>query len=443
MNNLCKKYQIELNKIEKIEWKTQNTNSRTILFYTMGTGSEAQKVFEKRVNSCDFAYCIVNRKTSVRSQKIINVEANEFLELQKEICDEILPFESNFKSFSVTGTNGKTTTVDLLRQVCLLAGKNVLTIGTLGVWKNSLCVDEFGLTSPTYIDFRKYLSRYSKDIDVLAVEVSSHGLMQDRFYKFNFDFGAWTSFSQDHLDYHKTMDEYFCAKKKIFDCVINTVSLIDTEKFIDRLESPKLKLIKTKNFNGNEFLAVEYNKKNMSLALDLMGSIGVDEKDIPLGKIHAPPGRFNILNYKKGHIVIDFAHTPDALKNICLEIKTSFPDFKLITVFGCGGNRDKVKRPLMGRAAVANSDYVYVTSDNPRFEKPKEIINDIIVGLELNKFEVEPDREAAIMKALSRSEKQIVLIAGKGHENYIDQNGVKRPYSDLEVVKRIIKNDKN
>ena len=442
MNNLCLKYSINLESLESIEWKTQNSNSNSILFYTLADNIAAKEIFKSRINSTEFAYCIVNTKIKTNIKNIICVEDHDFLALQKEICDKLLPFENNFKSLCITGTNGKTTTVDLVRQICSQVNKNILTIGTLGVWKNEKCVDEFGLTSPTYIDFRKYLHKYSRGIDVLAVEMSSHALMQKRYYDFQFDYGAWTSFSQDHLDYHETMDEYFEAKSKIFNCVKETVSVIKTEKFITKLNNKKLKSLPVKSFERSEFLSVDYNKKNMTLALDLIERIGVNEKEIKIKDIKAPPGRFNILNFKENYIVIDFAHTSDALKNICQEIKKSFPSYQLITVFGCGGDRDKSKRPLMGSIAIENSDYVFVTSDNPRFEKPEDIINDIIVGLDKKKFQVEVDRKEAITKAMKMASKQIVLIAGKGHENYIDENGKKRPYNDEEVVKRIIEDDK-
>lgn len=441
MNSLCSKYSIDLSHVKTVEWKTQLSNNESILFYTIGETEKALNLFKQRIQKTTFKYCIVNKVVNI--ENVICVDQEEILPLQKEICDKLLPFQKIFKSICITGTNGKTTTVDLIRQICLQTDHSVLTIGTLGVWLNNECVDSFGLTSPSYIDFRRFLNLYASEIELLVIEASSHALIQKRFFNFLFDWGAWTSFSQDHLDYHNTMDKYFNVKKQIFNCVQNSVSIIDTESFLNRIDSPKLKKIKIENFKNNKFLAVNYNKKNMTLALDLIKNFGVRRSEINISEIEAPPGRFNILNFKDGHIVIDFAHTPDALLNICQEIKDSFPDFKLIIVFGCGGDRDKTKRPLMGKVAVENSDFVYITSDNPRFEDPKDIIKDIVVGLNIEKIEIEEDRKKAIKKALLNIRKAIILIAGKGHEKYIDQNGVKRSYNDEDVVKKVIQNDNN
>lgn len=441
MNKLCISYGIKIEQIKSIEWKTQNSKNNSILFYKINDSEEAVETFLKRIQKTSYMYCVVNKNIETTSKNIIVVKESEYVTLQKEICDQLIPYKKTFKSVCVTGTNGKTTTVDLLRQIVILSNKNILTIGTLGVWLNKTKVSDFGLTSPSYIDFRKILHRYGKDISVLAVEVSSHALQQKRFFEFEFDYGAWTSFSQDHLDYHKTMEEYFKVKSKIFDITKNTISVILKEKFIEKIGSNKLKILDLKEFKKNSFLQVSYNKKNMTIALDLALSCGIDVNDLNLEDIVPPPGRFNIIDYKNGYIVIDFAHTPDALKNICLEIKKSFPTYDLITIFGCGGDRDKTKRPLMGKVAIELSDYVYVTSDNPRFENPEKIIDDIIIDLNNNKYEIVVQREQAIKKSLLRMDNEIILITGKGHEKYIDQNGKKRPYSDEEVVRKVIKND--
>ena len=150
-----------------------------------------------------------------------------------------------------------------------------------------------------------------------------------------------------------------------------------------------------------------------------------------------PPGRFGVYQYRDSYIIIDFAHTPDALESILKEIKRSFIGFDIHTVFGCGGDRDNSKRPLMGKIASENSDKVYITSDNPRFEDPQKIINEIKVGV-LTVFYENIDREQTIKYAVERLKKSVLLIAGKGHEAYIDINGKKVDYSDHKVVMEIV-----
>lgn len=441
MSDFFSKYSIDKKSIKSIEWKSQDSTKNSVLFYTLNDSQESKEVFLERVKDANFSYCIINKDISTEMRNIICVDPIEFQKLQKELCDYIYPLPIGFKSICLTGTNGKTTTVDLIRQLAIQANKSVLTIGTLGVWKNNKNVEDFGLTSPSFIDFRKYLNKYGKNIDILAVEVSSHALVQKRFFDFEFDFGAWTNISQDHLDYHKSMDEYFNAKKEIFKIVKGTVSVIENEDFLSKLNVSNLKKIRAKYYSNNSFLKIEYNQKNMTLAEDMLESCGLNLDKINMDQIVPPPGRFNIFDYKEGHVIIDFAHTPDALLNICKEIKKSFPKFKLVTVFGCGGDRDKTKRPLMGEVATENSDYTFITSDNPRFENPDNIINDIIEGLDKSKFDVEIDRKNAITKSMKDMDNKVILIAGKGHENYIDQNGIKTQYSDEEVVKEVISND--
>jgi len=183
MNDLLSKYSIDIDKINKIEWKTQNSTEDSILFYSINNSKNSIDIFKDRIKKSSYKYCIINKAIEQTDSNIVSVNDNEFLELQKIICDELLPFNKNFKSVCVTGTNGKTTTVDLLRQLCLQQKISIMTVGTLGVWLNTNCVENFGLTSPTYIDFRKMLNKYDNKIDLLAVEISSHAFVQKRYFR--------------------------------------------------------------------------------------------------------------------------------------------------------------------------------------------------------------------------------------------------------------------
>lgn len=441
MSNLSSKYNINLKNYSKVTWKTQESDSKTVLFYSLGNNEKALSTFHERLKNANYGICFVNRQVEINSKSIITVDGCDWLPLQKEVCNTYYPIPSSLKSIAVTGTNGKTTTIDLIRQICVQKQVNVLTIGTLGVWLNNELVNDFGLTSPAYIDFRKFLFQYSGKFDVLAVEVSSHALEQQRYYDFDFDYGAWTSFSQDHLDYHLTIKDYYNAKMKIFNVVKNKVFIIQGESFAEKISSEKCQFVESSSFETNPFLKISYNRKNMSLAMKCLEALGVSCDEIDYDNIISPAGRFNIVPYKESFIVIDFAHTPEALENICKEIKRSFQGYDLITIFGCGGDRDKTKRPLMGKVAIDESDFVIITSDNPRFEDPNLIINDITLGLNKSNYQVIVDRKEAIKVGFTKLDKTILLIAGKGHEAYIDQNGTKRAYSDLGEVNRNINND--
>jgi len=445
MNNLIEKYKLNLNEIKSIDWKTEESNDNSILFYKFNSENiNALELFEKRIKDSKFKYCIVNSK-KINIQNVIPIESEDWSELQKQCCDKVYPIDLNTKKIvGITGTNGKTTTTDIIRQILVNEKKSVLTIGTLGVWKNEENISNFGLTSPSYIDLRKIIFQNNDDQNIIC-EVSSHALDQNRYYGIKFDAAVWTSFSQDHLDYHKTMDDYFNSKAKII-----TKLKKDSKLFISKLDIEilsKLKNIEVEKVENNieinnEFFKVPYNLKNLSLAEKVIASLGINIT-MSFETLKPTPGRYNILSNKNpgGKVIIDFAHTPDAIENIARVLKITYPAMKLVIVFGCGGDRDKIKRPLMAKAASLFADYMYVTTDNPRFESPSEIIKDIIQGTNNKKFEIIEDRAIAIKTAINKFPNEIILIAGKGHENYIDQNGSKRYYSDEAEVLKGISND--
>lgn len=420
-----------------IHWKTQDSNKESLLFYKLNDSDDkSYDLFLKNIQECEYKHLFVSTSKDYQSsEKHSFISFDEWSSIQEYACNKIFKHPKKSKIIAVTGTNGKTTTVDFIRQICVEKKVSVLSIGTLGVWHNKVKQDDFGLTTPNYIDLRKYIQKY--EADLIVFEASSHAIEQKRFLNIKIDSAAWTSFSQDHLDYHKTMKAYYNAKMGLAN------SLKENKKmFYHPLDSDQYK--RTERFiasdidiNSNkEFLKISYNKKNLDLAVSCLKEIGID----PLGNyefLKPAPGRFNTYNYKDSIIIIDYAHTPDAIKNICKESKKSFGK-NIVTVFGCGGNRDKTKRPLMGVAACENSNEVIITTDNPRFERPNEILSDITNGLDAySNFEVIEDREDAIKRACEK-ENSLILILGKGHEAYMDIKGVKTQYSDIELIERII-----
>jgi UDP-N-acetylmuramoyl-L-alanyl-D-glutamate--2,6-diaminopimelate ligase len=363
--------------------------------------------------------------------------------IQKELLDLLYPLPC-LKMFAVTGTNGKTTTADLILQLGELSGKKGLSIGTLGVREYNKTILDFGLTSPSLIDLRKFLFLYGRDKDFCVLEASSHALIQKRYYGIQFDMGGWLSFSQDHLDYHKTMEEYFSAKLLIFDClrpdgkVFIPSSEADLFNKIHNVTS-RVQLAQPIDQNLPLFFCTRYNRSNLEVAVSILEeTFHLKVSDIYF-KLNPPEGRFYIRPFRSSFIIVDFAHTPDALENICQAIQETYPGHKLKILFGCGGDRDRSKRAIMGAVADRYASEIYVTSDNPRTENPEQIMDDIIQGISSVTFHRIVDRPHAVQNAFTElRENEILLLAGKGHEDYILINEKKYPYSDIQEVEKFL-----
>ncbi|MCF7996972.1 MAG: UDP-N-acetylmuramoyl-L-alanyl-D-glutamate--2,6-diaminopimelate ligase [Chromatiaceae bacterium] len=416
-------------------------------------------------------------------------------ETLERLCDHFYPTgPAQWQIAGVTGTNGKTTTIKYLEAILLAAGRKVLSIGTLGLSLNGQPLAETGFTSPPYIELRRILSDCRAEADTLVMEVSSHALHQGRVQGLRFAAAAWTNFSQDHLDYHGDEASYFAAKAMILDQLADGVPLFTTSAEVERrlrvkrgpdtpviqIEAPVLPAetsrissaavpeakpsvehidaaptidvapmpargstpLPAEALQARPFLALSYNRDNYALACALATRLLGSEPEAPWHALQPVAGRFDCFVHQQRTIVIDFAHTPDALENILRAIREAFPQAKILTLFGCGGDRDRSKRPLMGAAVCRGSDQVILTSDNPRFEEPQAIADDTLAGM---RDCPEPptlilDRAEAIaalfdhLAARPDDESWVALIAGKGHEPYLDQQGMKRPYSDRDQV---------
>lgn len=429
--------------IEGVEWKAENSSAKDVLFYRIPTGTEAEEIFRQRVETASYGLLVINRSISNLPPRTIVIQESEWKEIQKKTCDALYPMPE-IKLIGITGTNGKTTTTDLVLQIGALVGAKGLSIGTLGVRTNGKTLEEFGLTSPSYIDLRKFIHRYAQKCDFCVMEVSSHALEQDRYYKMSFDAVAWTSFSQDHLDYHQTMENYFHSKLKLLEHSKQEAILIPEgqNELKEKIETEGKKTIMSPLVQNKElplFLKSKFNQENLALAYHIMTDLFPSFVAPDLSRLEAPEGRFYIRKFKDCYIVVDFAHTPDALDNICRSILESFPGKSLRVLFGCGGDRDRGKRPLMTKVVLEHADRVYLTSDNPRFEDPEEIIQDMLRGNENKKIEVIVDRKTAVMKAFDElNNNAVLLLAGKGHENTISVKGKKIHYSDIEEVEKFM-----
>lgn len=426
-----------------ITWRVQDSNEESILFYFLEDNDESKENFLKRIKDTKYGTLVLPFKINT---SLTNVYvATNWNETIFKLCEIFYPFDfSNIKVLGVTGTNGKTTTVNICQQVAMQLSIPSMSIGTLGIIKDGEVVEDFSLTSPPQIDFRKILNKYGEGIKYLFIELSSHALEQERLFGLQIDAAAWTSFSQDHLDYHNSMNSYFESKIKIINMLKNKDNLLVTynDKTLQGMLDDRdiIYTVPKKNIqHDNKFLKVDFNQLNLDIALNLFKMVNENISDIDINKITPAPGRFNLFELKNGNIaIVDYAHTPDAIENVCRSAKNTFAK-SIVTVFGCGGDRDKTKRPLMAKAAEKYSDNVIITSDNPRGEVPEKIIEDALAGItNKNKTKCITDRAVAIGYAIENNKDSIIVIAGKGHENYIIIGDEKKYYSDIDEVNRYL-----
>ena len=373
----------------------------------------------------------------------------------------------------VTGTNGKTTVTHLIRDVIRLNNMNAGLIGTNGCYFNYRKLDEDFTTSttPESAELYKILNNmYELGAKSVVMEVSSHALELKRVHGMKYKTGAFTNLTQDHLDFHKSMEKYFIAKSRLFEmserCVINTDNEYGKrlyEKYKNKAVSYGFSnaLVSAKDIvyseKGAEFTLLS-DKKNERIFINIPGSFSVYNALCAYAVCKTEGIRDNVIfeafAKTKGvsgraervecdadfSIIIDYAHSPDGLINIIKAVK-AFTTGKVITLFGCGGNRDSSKRAVMGRISGELSDFTIITSDNPRFEDPIKIIRDIESGIYkiTNEYAVVPDRFDAIEYALKMAKHgDTVLLLGKGHEDYIIRQDKKIHFDEREVVKQIL-----
>ncbi|MBF0430373.1 MAG: UDP-N-acetylmuramoyl-L-alanyl-D-glutamate--2,6-diaminopimelate ligase [Fibrobacteria bacterium] len=378
--------------------------------------------------------------------------------------------------FAVTGTNGKTTVASLVSSILKESGRKVITLGTIGNYINDTFYPT-ELTTPDAVELCRLASEgVRKGCDTLVMEVSSHALSQDRTGAFCFKRAIFTNLTQDHLDYHKDFENYFSCKKKLFTHYLSEdgVAIVNMDndygwRLAGELSCPVIRfscnsendaecvLVKESSSLEKTTFTLRYEDKVMAFDSELIGrfnlenliaavslglSLDVNVDDIASGIQQVKvPGRIEALQLPGGGIaVVDYAHTPDALDRVLKSIRNLTPG-QLGCVFGCGGDRDKTKRPLMAKAAETNSDFVVITSDNPRTEEADSIINDILKGIgSPAEVRVVPDRALAIREALKRISKgDCVVIAGKGHEDYQILGTEKIHFSDREQIEHWIK----
>jgi UDP-N-acetylmuramoyl-L-alanyl-D-glutamate--2,6-diaminopimelate ligase len=357
---------------------------------------------------------------------------------------------------AVTGTNGKTSVVSMLRQIWEHLGHKAGSFGTTGYDGFSYQKPLPSLTTLDAMNFFQMLDTIAGDMTHFAFEASSHGLSQYRLHNTKLAAACFTNLTQDHLDYHETMESYFEAKKKLFTEILPKESVINVDDPYG-LQLPATLTYAMRNqadlslkrerfwelvYLGKSYpipfltLSAPFQLYNILAAVALALVTGEKIEDIVsiLPKIKAAQGRFeHVLTFHNADIYVDYAHTPDALQNILLSAK-KITHGDLWVVFGCGGDRDRFKRPIMGKIASEIADYVVVTDDNPRFEDPKEIRAEVLRGCHGDVYEI-ANRRHAIAFALSKLKpNDVLIIAGKGHETSQIIQNINHPFCDRSVV---------
>jgi UDP-N-acetylmuramoyl-L-alanyl-D-glutamate--2,6-diaminopimelate ligase len=375
---------------------------------------------------------------------------------------------AGLRLIGVTGTNGKTTTVHIARHVLSTSGA-CGSLGTLGSVTASGQRIASDLTTPGPIEFAQRLAQLRDDgVECVVAEVSSHALAQSRVDGVVFDFGVFTNLSRDHLDYHSGFDEYRATKLRLVNLVrADGVLVVNADepawsglgegrrvvrfgiedaadyRARDVVLSAAASSWTLETPHGTREVGLpllgEFNVSNALAAAAVAGESGLDLDVIvaALASVPAVPGRLEVLS-REPFVLRDYAHTPDALRRTLSALRPLVKD-RLICLFGCGGDRDRGKRPMMGRVAAELADYIIVTSDNPRTEPPEAIIAEILPGLQGATFERVDNRRAAIVRALELAEPgDAVLLAGKGHEDYQVIGTEKRPFDEAVVVREIL-----
>lgn len=456
----------------EIEFKGMEYDSRKIkdgdIFVALeGSISDGHKYIKQAIEN--------GAKGVLVSKKVEPEFPVEYI-LVKDLRKNLGKIASNFygypqkklKIIGITGTNGKTTSTYLLESI--LGKEKVARIGTVE-YKIGDEVIEAPNTTPESLDIVKMCKKaVEKGLEYLVMEVSSHALSLGRVDMLEFDVASFTNLTLDHLDYHENMDNYFQAKRKLFtmlkDSKKSSINIDDIygDRLYKEFGGYSYSLTKSADLTGE---IVEFHSDGQFVRLNLMGEM-FEEKLAILGRynlynvlgvigialqlgigkniileklkdIKGAPGRFELVNCGQDYIVVvDYAHTGDALENILKSIN-ELKKGRVITVFGCGGDRDATKRPIMGEIAQRLSDIAILTSDNPRTEKPHLIIEDVKKGMNGDRYLVEEDREQAIMKAIEIAQKNdIILIAGKGHETYQILGRKKIHFDDREIARREI-----
>jgi len=443
---------------------SQKVKKNDIFFAIQGTKDSGNNYINEAIKKKSSVIVSDKKITNYKSVRVKNVR--KFL---AKICS-LKYFNKPKNIIAVTGTNGKSSVAHYHYQILKLNNISSSSIGTLGIFYNNN-YKKTDLTTPDVVTLHKELNYLKKiKVDNVCIEASSHGLNQERLSEINFKAAIFTNFTQDHLDYHKTLNKYLKAKLYLFTHLLNNRSfaIIDSDipeyaKIKKICKKRKIKVLSFGKFGNTiklifhkysfqyQIIKINFLGKIYQLKINLIGNFQIknlfssmisanlilnntDKIINIISKLKAPKGRMEIISTKKSKfVIVDYAHTPDALKKSLITLKAQFKK-KIDVVFGCGGDRDKNKRYKMGIIAARFADKIYLTNDNPRSENPMSIIRQIRKGC--SNSTVILDRKSAIKTAIQRlSSSGILLIAGKGHENYQIIGKKRKKFSDQKTAK--------
>jgi murE/murF fusion protein len=429
-----------------------------IFFAIKGRKLNGEKFIDNAIdNGASVIICSKNCKIKKKGRNFLLIKKKDVRYYLSEIASKFYKLKPK-NIIAVTGTNGKTSVADIFYQILRINNIPAATIGTLGVKYNGRII-KTNLTSPDTITLHKILQFLKrKKINNVMVETSSHGLDQKRLHHVNFNAAIFTNFTQDHLDYHKTMNSYLNAKLILFKKVLRKNSIVISDKEIKPFSIIK-KISNQKNFKlidiSKEFVNIkntflfsgsDFKIKNLAMAIKAVKLSGFKNKMIyrTIKKIKDVDGRLELVKrFQNGiKVYIDYAHTPDALLKTLSSLKKDYGD-KISLVFGCGGDRDQKKRPLMAKIAGNYCKKIYITDDNPRNENPKKIREELSKHIAKNKVQNIGNRKLAIKTAIQNATlKEVVLIAGKGHEEQqIYKNRILK-ISDKKIIQELKLKDK-
>ncbi len=460
--------------VSTIEYDSRNIKPESMFIAIKGFKVDGHEYINDAIKSGASVVVVEENSYDVESipeniTVVITKDNREFMALAT--CNFYNHPSREFKLIGVTGTKGKTTTTYMIKAILEKAGKKVGLVGTIANYIGNEAIPT-ERTTPESVDLQKLFRRMADEkVDVVVMEVSSHSLALKRVAGMTFDYAIFTNLTQDHLDFHKTFDNYLRAKAKLFEVAKEGFVNCD-DMYATRLMELATCPITTYGIDNNPFVSARdivitnsysefklpFNKVITKIRVAIPGRFTVYnalaaicvcirlgcsvENIIQALEVIKVPGRSEVVPNVRGFtILVDYAHTPDSLENIIKACKT-YTKGSVICVFGCGGDRDRAKRPMMGEISGNLAAYTVITTDNPRTEKPEDIIAEIEEGIKRTKgkYKIIVDRAKAIEYALRKATKNdLVLIAGKGHETYQEVNGVKHHFDDREVVNEVLK----
>lgn len=452
--------------IFSLSQKINNCKRGCLFFCFKGVNFDGHNFVQMAINNG--ATCILCEKF-VDGCNVLQIKVKNVRDVIFKVCNNFYNnLIKSFKFIGVTGTNGKTTCTTIIKSIIENSGNQCCLIGTNGVEIGNEKF-ETTLTTPDTVDFFNILNKAkTKSVKYVVMEVSAHAIDLKKLKGLKFEVGVFTNLTQDHLDYFKTMHNYAVTKLKFLkksyckNVVINIddeygklfSKLSNTKVYQYALDSPaqNFAMDVNLNINGTSFLAnilnsvceiktkliCKFNVYNILASCICAKILGFDVDCIvnTVNNLKAISGRVNTYKLKNSAtVIIDYAHTPDGLQKILENLRGLNSGSKIITVFGCGGNRDKTKRYKMGQIAASLSDEIILTNDNPRYENEQDIITDILKGIK-KKVLIDTNRKNAIENAIKLSKAEdVILIAGKGCEKYQEINGIKVPFCDEDIIK--------